>query len=317
MISYLPDKKLKIPNITTDESEIDSLVVEEIFSSSAFQRWLLQKIGREGSHKFIEVWKHFPGQYGECDIVADFEITKQRIVILVENKIYSPEQPAQVRYHKTGRYLVEHENYNQYVTCLLSPKLYFREDAPMKKYDHKISYEELLEWFKKQPNSERMQFKQMVIENGIGRAKTGYVKTIDENTNRFYHYYEKLARRIQPELNYHIPKGKPASGNSSIHFNPEVLPPNVEIIHKGRHGCVDLQISGIDYEKFSKLYKNKFRDKMYPTKLKKQIAVRINVPKLTADMITNITPKKHRKEIVEALDVAGKLLNWYLEFYQK
>jgi len=86
---------------------------------------------------------------------------------------------------------------------------------------------------------------------------------------------------------------------------------------KRLHWDLRFEISGIDYEKFSKLYKNKFRDKMYLTKLKKKIAVRINVPMLTADMITNITPEKHREEIVIALQAAGKLLNWYLEFYQK
>ena len=109
---------------------------------------------------FREIW--------ECDIVAEFIIDNKRILILIENKIYSPEQPEQAeRYHKTGKYLIENKNKDCYITCLLSPKIYFKEDAPMNSYEYKISYEELLWWFQKQENSDRMKFKQMVIQNGI------------------------------------------------------------------------------------------------------------------------------------------------------
>ena len=96
--------------------------------------------------------------------------------------------------------LVEKGEVDRYVTCLLSPRDYFREDAPMEKYDYKISYEELLEWFEKQNDSKRMRVKQMVLENGIRRAKTGYVQPTDEKTDNFYKYYEKIGRENNPEL---------------------------------------------------------------------------------------------------------------------
>lgn len=206
--------KKDMPYIKTGESEIDSLFVEELFSSPEFRSWLLKKINIEKPYKFIGAWKSFIGKYGECDIVAEFIVENKTIIILIENKIYPPEQPDQAeRYHKTGKYLIEHKKTDEYITCLLSPKIYFREDAPMDTYEYKISYEDTLEWFQKQGNSERIKFKQMVIKNGIERARTGYKRIIDENTTRFYDYYEELARETHPELEYHKPRAI-ASGNS-------------------------------------------------------------------------------------------------------
>ena len=309
----LPDNQSNVPYIKTGESEIDSIVVEELFSSSEFQSWFLKKIAIEGSYEFRGAWKSFPGKYGECDIVTEFNVAKHRIAILIENKIYSSEQPDQAeRYHKTGRYLVKNENFDRYVTCLLSPKDYFREGDPMEKYEYKISYEELLEWFKKQHDSKRIQFKQMVIENGIERARTGYKRNTDENTDRLYHYYEELARQIQPELEYRKPKAV-ASGSSWIYFKPNVLPPNVTIVHKGRHGYVDLQISGIDIHEFSKRCQSKLKDKMSVHKTGKSVSIRIMVSRMP-DIMNVEEPERHRKEIVEALQAAGRLMNWYLNF---
>jgi len=310
-------KKSKKPNIKTEESDVDSLVVEELFSSLEFQGWLLKKIGIQGSYKFNESWKSYPGNNGECDIAADFEVDGQRIMILIEDKINSPEQQEQAeRYHKTGKHLVKNENYDRYETCLLSPERYFREGAPMEKYDHKISYEELLEWFKKEPHSERMRFKQMVIENGITRARTAYQRPTDENTNRFYQYYEELARKNQPELEY-TQKKPPASGSSWIYFTPKIQGKKIKIIHKGRHGYVDLEFSGIDIDKFSKLYKNELKShNMSIHQTGKSVSVRIYVTKIH-DIETVEEPERYRKEIVEALQAAGKLLNWHQEFYQK
>ena len=50
--------------IKTGESEIDSLVVEELFSSSDFQKWLLKKINIETEFKFCGAWKSYLGKYG-------------------------------------------------------------------------------------------------------------------------------------------------------------------------------------------------------------------------------------------------------------
>ncbi|MBU4348309.1 PD-(D/E)XK nuclease family protein [Patescibacteria group bacterium] len=301
----------KQPYIKTEESEIDSLVVEELFSSSKFQNWLLKKINIKKKFKFAGAWKSFIGKYNECDIVAEFIINNQRLIILIENKICSPEQPKQAeRYHKTGKYLIEHKNKHQYITCLLSPKKYFKKDAPMSKYNYKISYEELLVWFKKQEKSKRMKFKQIIIQNGIEKARTAYVQPTDENTNKFYRYYEKLARDFHPELEYKLKAV--ASGNTWAIFHPKILPPIVSIYHKGEQGYVDLQISKKEINSFSKKYKNKLKRKMSIHKTGKSTSIRIIVPKIPE--LKNIKkPEKYKKDILIALNSAKQLMEWYLK----
>lgn len=300
---------MDIPYIKTGESEIDSLVVEELFSSPDFRQWFLEKIGVREQPRFVGAWKSFPGRYGECDIAAEFIAGNKSIIVLVENKIYSPEQPEQAeRYHKTGKYMIEREGKDKYITCLLSPKIYFKENAPMESYEYRISYESLLEWFKKQDNSDRIKFKQMVIQNGIDRARTGYTKITDENTDKFYEYYEELAREYYPELEYAKPKTV-ASGNSWIRFNPKTLPAKTTIIHKANQGYVDLQLPE-NSGNFSKDYKSKLKEKMSMHSTGKSKSIRIITPKILG--LENIDePEEYREKIITALNSAKQLLDWY------
>ncbi len=311
----LPDNLANEPSIKAREREIDSLVVEELYSSSEFQRWLLKKIDMKGSYQFRGAWKSYTENFTstEIDIFTIFHAAEHRIAILIENKIDAPERPRQPeRYHETGEYLLKNKNFDQFVTCLLCPKKYLKEGH--QKYEYKIFYEELLEWFETQSDS-RMQFKQQVIKDGINRAKTGYRPEPDDNTDRFFHYYEDLARDIQPELEYRKPK-VPAGGNSWVHFSPSVLPSKTSIIHKRREGFVDLHIPQIDIHEFSKLYENKLENNMTKHKKEKSVAVRIMVSRMP-DLSNVEEPQRCKKEIAEALQAAGQLMKWYLKYYQK
>ena len=107
----LPESSKKYPYITTEESEVDSLVVEEVFSSNEFQSWLLEKLSEDYKNaELIGAWKNVKMAYGygECDIVIEFLINNKKTVILIEDKIDAPEQPQQSeRYHETGKALLE------------------------------------------------------------------------------------------------------------------------------------------------------------------------------------------------------------------
>ena len=138
-------KKYRDSYIYTEESDVDSLVVEEAFSSNEFQNWLLKKLSEDHKNaEFIGAWKNVTLAYGECDIVIEFLINNKITAILIEDKIKAPEQPNQAeRYHKTGETLVERKEVDKYITCLLSPLDYYKEGAPMEKYEKRISYEDV------------------------------------------------------------------------------------------------------------------------------------------------------------------------------
>ena len=76
----LPKSPKRYPYITTKESDVDSLVVEEVFSSNEFQSWLLEKLSEDYKNaKFIGAWKNVdPIRHGECDIVIEFLINNKK-----------------------------------------------------------------------------------------------------------------------------------------------------------------------------------------------------------------------------------------------
>ena len=310
----LPENQKKYPYITARESEVDSIVVEEIFCSKDFQNWLLSKVSLKENSKLIGAWKNVrPANFGECDIVVEFIENGKKIAILIEDKIFAPEQPRQAeRYHKTGKFLVEEGEINQYITCLLSPKDYFKEGAPMEKYDKKITYEELLEWFEQQDDSKRMRVKQMVIQNCIDKAKTGFIQNIDEKTNNFYEYYEMMGQQNNPELEFKYKKPF-TKDQSFVDIKPEIFSQNITIIHKGKDGFVDLQISKIDIDEFRKFMKNKLREGMTIKKTGKSFSVRILVSKLPK--ISSMEKfEMYGDQIADALNAASRLMQWYLDF---
>jgi len=310
----LPENQKKYPYITARETEVDSIVVEEIFCSKDFQNWLLSKVSLKENSELIGAWKNvMPTNFGECDIVIEFIENNKKLAILIEDKIDAPEQPQQAeRYHKTGKLLVQEGKIDQYISCLLSPKDYFKEGAPMEKYDKKITYEELLEWFEQQDDSKRMQFKQMVLQHGIIRAKTGYQQNIDEKTNNFYEYYERIAQQNNPELEFKYKKPF-TKDQSFVDIKPEIFSQNITIIHKGYRGFVDLQISKINIDEFRKLMKNKLREGMTINNTGKSFSVRILVSKLPK--ISSMAKfEMYGEQITEALNAASQLMKWYVDF---
>jgi hypothetical protein len=305
-------KKYRNSYIYTEESDVDSLVVEEAFSSNEFQNWLLEKLSEDYKNaKFNGAWKNVMLAYGECDIVIEFLINNKTTVILIEDKIKAPEQPNQAeRYHKTGEALVEGKQVDRYITCLLAPRKYFKPGAPMEKYENRISYEDMLEWFEKQTNTDRIQFKKMVLKNAIERK--GFQQIFDERTNNFYKYYEKLVRETKPELDYEY-NDTYTQGQGWVHIKSTIFLPKTHIKHKTNEGYVDLQIPGIDINEFKEAMETKIENNMSIKQTGKSLSVRIKVPHLpSADTIDS--PEMYREDIILALDAAEKLRKWYSDF---
>ncbi len=306
----------ELPIIKTRETEIDSLFVEEIFSSKVFQSWVIKKVGLKDSSNFFKAWKSVHGKVdekdGEWDILVQFNDGKKKIFLLIEDKVYSPEQPNQAkRYIKTAEELVKNKKCDQCITCLLCSENYFRKDAPMNEYERKISFEELLDWFKKQPVDDRMKFKQMVIQNGIEESKQKWVKKPDPNTTKYHYYYTKIAQEIYPKIK--IKEKIPASGKSWIYMKYDIFPPNLIIVHKGHQGFVDLQISKIHNREFFEWWENKEEENKISVHANREsVSVRIHTPKISKLSIKEIEkPEKHRKKIVEALQAVNQLKIWY------
>ncbi len=298
------------PPIKSQERDIDNLVVEELYVSNHFRKWFLNQLD-EKAEEFKGAWKSLTTNSGETDIAAGFSKTNQKIIILIENKIYAPEQPQQAkRYRKRGKNLIKNKNWDKFKTCLLAPEKYL-ETMPSEKYDYHLAYEDLLRWFKVQ-NNRRSEFKEKIIKEGIEKARKGYHRETDENTSQFYEYYEKLAKENYPQLEYEKPK-EVASGNNWIIIYPSIFPNGVKIIHKSRDGYLDLQNSNFEggAKDFMVKYEEILGEEMTVHNTGKSVSVRIIVPEIP-NVAKIKEPEKFEGEILESIKAAAKLMNWYI-----
>ena len=158
----------------------------------------------------------------------------------------------------------------------------------------------------------RMQFKKMVLKNGIERK--GYQQTPDEKTDNFYKYYEKLVRETTPELDYEYPKKGYTKDQSWVDIKSTIFPSkDIVIVHKGDRGYVDLQISKIDINEFKEAMSAKIENDMLIKPTGKSLSIQILVPELPRTSTID-SPEMYREDIVLALNAAEKLRKWYSNF---
>lgn len=178
---------LKAPPFTLlAERDMDLLVLEEILSSAAFKKWLVEKLynGTRQMRRFIGAW-HTPTlePLGSVDILVVFEeVTGRRCAILIENKIDQPKQNLQAqRYFEFGEKGVEDGLWDEYLTCLFSPQAYFSSLEPSEYFSSYLSYEEIEGWFarpaveSKSAIPERAAYKKALIRKAIEQG-TGMMR---------------------------------------------------------------------------------------------------------------------------------------------
>jgi len=119
-----------------------------------------------------------------------------------------------------------------------------RDAPPLHGFDAVVTYEAMREWFRKAPNlGARRAHKLALLDGAIRKAEEGYRPVPDEPVTAFWQRYWELAQARAPELNMARPEKKPAAAGF-VHFHPVGLPKGVKLVHKLRHGKVDLQFTG-------------------------------------------------------------------------
>jgi hypothetical protein len=249
------ERKMMIPATFTVagvvERDIDLLLLEEFLSSELFSRW------------FIEHALHPPGpsnnlgqvrragrsvtqSMGESDLEIVFEAADgSRTYLLIENKVNAVFQPAQAeRYHLRGRTYLERGDCIAVFTVLVAPARYFGSASTCQGFDGRLSYEALRDWFLEQHGmGPRRLYKAGFLAAAIEKAHYGYQAEADALVTTFWRAYWELAVTEAPELQMDMPPPKPA-GAGFVRFRPAGIAAPVSLIHKLRHGCVDLQVTG-------------------------------------------------------------------------
>lgn len=275
------------------ERDVDLMLVEELSSNPAFFAWFLTSLGISEVATPFSVAHSVTTQNGESDIEISASSHSGELRVLVEDKIDAAFQPGQA-----SRYSKRAEGYRLAkpglvaTTVLVSPEEYFARKTKSIGFEHYISYERILAWYRQSGlGDRRVFFKTRLLQLAIDRFGTGWISQPCLQTTKFWRDYWTLASRLAPELKMPRPSNKPAI-SSFVLFRPSGLGRGVELIHKATYGHVDLQFAGYAsrLDELEGTYGKNLGKNAYIDKANKSGVLRIDVPEINMEIpsTTNI-----------------------------
>jgi hypothetical protein len=220
------------------ERDIDLLLLEELQSNAGFVDWFGQRVGLQNP-AFDNAWYSVSSADGESDLLLRVHVGGQRVGVLIEDKIAAGEQPDQdERYHRRGKQGVKDGWFDRYLTCICAPQGYLDGLSPDSKYNYRIEYEAMADWFSHQRDA-RSKWRSRVIREAITQGRKGYVKQVNAAVSEFHMaYYERL-QRTQPILQMARPTPKGSAGTWIILWAAG-WPKTIHLNHKLWRGSVEL-----------------------------------------------------------------------------
>ncbi len=291
------------------ERDIDFLLLEEFVADQGFLPWFLKKLGFSPDWQLQTATHSATTATGETDIELRLASSREKVILLLENKIDAGFQPRQAeRYRERADGYVAQGRCSRSATVLLAPRAYFSGEGERFGFDHMISYEDILDWFMQAEHlGSRRQAKIVLLDRAIDRGSSGWVMIPDAAVTGFWHKYWELARNLAPELRMKRPDAKPAT-STFIYFHPAGLPKGIHLVHKFSFGIVDLQFAGMAAE--LKSLREKYGPLLEPAMrfdvAGKSAAVRLTVPPI--DVRAPFTESEDA--VKEGLEAAQRLSAW-------
>lgn len=225
------------------ERDMDLLFLEEFASSPEFLNIFLSKVGLENADIIEVEQSKVDMEYGESDMTLIVEKGGNKYGILIENKIDAIAMPNQCgRYDERGKIGIKNNDYIKFFVFILAPSEYLSANEESKKYPHRVSYEECLEYFKSKTDA-LSSFKAQHIEQAINKQKHGYQVVEHSDVTDFWDKYITYKEQNYPQLWLVSKRGPKGRYSSWPHFNVAV--DNMFIYHKAESGFVDLTVSGM------------------------------------------------------------------------
>ena len=295
------------------ERDIDLLLFEEFMSSKKFQMLFLKLTDfKENDLEFVEAQRSVTDSTGESDLEITFQSkNKQHYKLLIENKINASFQKDQKeRYILRGKNYIKLNKIINFKTVLVAPKNYYNNSS--KGFDYRINYEDILKYFVNLHNiGTRKDYKILLLKSAIEKGTKGYQMKGDEVVSKFWKDYWKLSLQIAEEFNMKEPFTKPSSSTFIYFKDIDILPNNIDLVHKLTHGYFDLQFKGMGnkLQEMREKYSKYLTQEMKLVKAHKSASIRIEVPKLSmADSLEN-----QKEKVSQAINKGKKLLKWFQE----
>jgi len=306
-------ESLRIAGVS--ERDIDLLLLEEFIASPGFSLWFLKqcrpRIENLGVVKVTGAQRSATQSIGESDLlVVLLGNAGATHYLLIENKIGASFQPRQAaRYHERGREYQKKGLCKSYSAVLVAPSAYLGAKASLRGFHALLSYEDLLSWFEENKHlAARAKYKHALLTSAIKKAKYGYDPVEDAPVTDFWQAYWRLALEVAPELEMSEPTSKPSRAGF-IYFRPGTLPRGVAIVHKLRHGNLDLQLAGLGRQlsRVRAEFGPALTRKMHIERAAESAVIRQKVP-----IFDTGRPFSEQADMArECLERARTLLQWY------
>lgn len=304
--AYTPQPMLEISGIS--ERDVDLVILEELSVSPRFRERFLAAIGLPPRASLVveKAVRSATDSIGESDLLVRMTDDERTIALFIENKVFAAFQPDQAERYQERAQAARMDGVTQARTVLVAPARYASGDT--RGFDARVDYEDMIAWLREEGDP-RSHYRAELLELAVARGQKGYHPIGDDAVSRFWSSYWSLAKDYAPRLGMAKPKGKP-SGAGFVYFTRLGLPSGVTLVHKLRHGVVDLQFAGWASRlgRFHELLGPHLEGGMYVVAASGSAAVRIDVEPLRP--AESFAEQAH--VVVGALNAATTLLSWAL-----
>ena len=279
------------------ERDIDLYIINKFINDSKFKELFLEKINCK-NYQVCKCLHSFSDENGESDITIILENDNRKIGLLIEDKINAKAMSEQYKRYILRAEKQKHEGlFDNYYIFIVAPKSYIDLNMEAKKYDNKISYEEILDYISGDVYGESL------IKKAIEIKKKGYEVIENKAVTLFWEkYYDMVENRFSELKLNRIEGSRGSDANWPVFFTPIE---NIHIIHKSDRPYVDLTFRNVSQYKFQvyDIVKNVLKENMTFHKTGKSLAIRIYVPKI--DFKKDF--EEQEENVIKCLEVVREL----------
>ncbi|NSY16299.1 PD-(D/E)XK nuclease family protein [Neorhizobium sp. AL 9.2.2] len=214
-----------IPTLShATERDVDLLLVEELYTSLEFTKWMAAQAGISSP---IVAWdvkhsKRRTRSRREIDIFIDLcHSDDTHSAVLIENKLDATEQPDQAESYREELGALA-EGYKQRSMVIICPEAYARQHPGFTgKFDSVVSYETIAGFFRELLNEAgcdlvlRYRFRAEILDQAIHKHRRGYSPIPDEAVGDFNAKYVSLLAEVAPAIVPGPSMRKPANPRES------------------------------------------------------------------------------------------------------
>ena len=256
------------------ERDIDLYIINKFINDSKFKELFLEKINCK-NYQVCKCLHSFSDEHGESDITIILENDNRKIGLLIEDKINAIAMPKQYERYIVRAEKQKHEGlFDNYYIFIIAPKSYIDSNTEAKKYDNKISYEEILDYISGDVYGESL------IKKAIEGKKKGYEVVENKPVTLFWEKYYDMVENRFSDLELKTNRGPKGSKTCWPVFHTPIK--KIQITHESNKGFLELRFRNVSlyYSEVYDIVKNVLKENMKLKRTGKSLAIRIDVPEI-------------------------------------